>query len=115
MKITIDIPKKIVNLAAATLAVELADAEAEEAVDYAVRALEEGTFTTDFKSIDEGNTMLLALAMLAIATKADEYQRNEDDKTIAAVREKGLGGLADRLKQMQEERERIMKEQRKNG
>ncbi len=116
MKITIEIPEKIVNLASATLIAQMDNAELETAVSDAVKSLNEEMVITDLSELAEkAYPMKLALAMMAIGNKVGEYQRKEDEETIAAVREKGMVGLADRLRQMQDERERIMKKQRKNG
>ena len=85
MKITIDIPEKIVTLAAATLTAQTDDAELETAVDEAVKSLNEERYTTDLSELEEkAYPMKLALVMMAIANKAEEYRekikrRKEDN------------------------------------
>lgn len=115
MKITIEIPEKIVNLAAASLTAKTDDTELETAVNDAVKSLNEEGYTTDLSELEEkAYPMNLALAILAIGNKVCEYQRNKDEELVQIASENGLGGFANRLRQMQEERKRILKEQKKN-
>jgi len=74
MKITIDIPEKIVNIAAATLIAQTDDADVEATVQYAIDSLNEKPFTTDLSELGEDtHRVKLTLAIIAIVQRCGDY------------------------------------------
>ena len=116
MKITIDIQDKIVALAVATLKTQADDEESEALVDRAVKAIKEENFVTDLSELeDKAMPMTLSIVMLALVRKIIELEESKDggEKTPLEPQKPQKSGLAARLESMQQERERIIKEQKK--
>ena len=78
MKIILDIPDKIVNLASSLLIAKINDDECEDAIGNAVEALHDETTSLSLEGTEgDAYNVQLALAMLAIIERVEDTRLKE--------------------------------------